>query len=182
LTPEQTARYRALDPQTVDRLLKGELNTPVVTHALDDPDLFVRAIEDRAYIARAEASMTTLFKDLDALAKKENPQAKTIVVSMPYVAYLAGPAANIMRKVGFNVPPRLAGDRKSEDSIATAAKASGLPFVSVLDDFQKADTSDLFVDFDGHYNAKGTAFFAHALAARLIPQLRRAGAVRTGNR
>jgi hypothetical protein len=59
-------------------------------------------------------------------------------------------------------------DRSTDDHIRTAADEAGVPFISILDGFQSANRDDLFIPFDGHYSAAGTALYARSLAKELM--------------
>jgi len=113
--------------------------------------------------------MADMFRELKRTADDNHSAA--LVVSMPCAAYLGGHAAEILRRVGFNIPDALNGNRSSDEIVGRAAAMGDLPFISLLDDFQDANVDGFFLPFDGHYTSDGARFFAGALKSRLYPIL-----------
>jgi hypothetical protein len=169
LTGQERRRLYALDPGTVDRFVKGELNPGIVLMAVQTPNFWVDAVKSTDMI---NGGVTGMRETLSAIGKiAEANGVSAVVASMPYGAYLGGGAAENLRRLGFNIPDFLDHDRSTEDLIRRAADEVGLQFISVLDGFQAVTRRDLFIPFDGHFSPAGTELFAKLLSKELARKL-----------
>jgi lysophospholipase L1-like esterase len=169
LTGQERRRLYALDPGTVDRFVKGELNPGIVLMAVQTPNFWVDTVKSTEMI---NSGVTGMRETLSAIGKIAEANGVSVVVaSMPYGAYLGGGAAENLRRLGFNIPDFLDHDRSTEDLIRRAADEVGLQFISVLDGFQAVTRRDLFIPFDGHFSPAGTELFAKLLSKELARKL-----------
>jgi hypothetical protein len=168
-TDQERARFNALDPGTIDRFVKGELNVGIVMMALGTPNFWVDTVKSTEMIDSGMVGMRDAFSAIGKIAEANGVSA--VVASMPYGAYLGGGAAENLRRLGFNIPDFLVHDRSTDDHIRRAAADVGLQFISVLDGFQAAKSGDLFIPFDGHYSPGGTKLYAKLLSQELTRKL-----------
>jgi hypothetical protein len=161
-SPDELTRFQQLNADTRQRFETGNLNTPIVSQAIRNPDLFGTMLTDQGQIERAASSM----RDMIASVGKVAPQAKLVTVSMPYAPFLHCGAADILQRLGYIIPTAQPG--QADKPIAEAAEAAGVPFVSVESEFDGKCSPSSFIPFDGHYSAEGTQLFSSLLAAKLI--------------
>jgi lysophospholipase L1-like esterase len=165
----QKKRFDTISDGTKERFLSGNINSPLVIQALQDPNSFREVVESESMIERATAEMRASFAETKALSKN------AITVSMPYVAYLDVDAQAILRNVGYDVGPDLL-NKDPVRAARQAAEGAGIPFVGVTEAFRGKATAKMFIPFDGHYSAAGANLFAELIA----PQIETF--IRTGNR
>jgi hypothetical protein len=166
MSEDQRKRYDSLNSESKERFVSGTFNVSMITASINNPNRFVETVKSAEIINNGVTGMQDLFTNVKALSDANG--ARTFVVSMPYGAYLGGEASENLKRLGFNIPVILEKDRSTENRIRLAADNAGLEFISVLDEFHFTNTNDLFIPFDGHYNASGSKFFAHSLANKLL--------------
>jgi hypothetical protein len=166
MSEDQRKRYDSLNSESKERFVSGTLNVPIIIASINNPNLFVETVKSAEIINNGVAGMQDLFTNVKALSDANG--ARTVVVSMPYGAYLGGEASENLKRLGFNIPVILEKDRSTENRIRLAADNAGLEFISVLDEFHFTNTNDLFIPYDGHYNASGAKFFARSLGNKLL--------------
>ena len=166
MTDAQSQRYHALDPATAERFVNAALNIPVVEASIQNPDRFVETVRSEQMISDSMATIRSMFSEIRTISEANG--AGVIAVSMPHGAYLGGGAAENIRRLGFNIPDVLSQDKSTEDQIFRAATGAHVKFISVLDDFQKANPDSLFIPFDGHFNGSGTTLYSQLLSKELF--------------
>lgn len=178
LLPERKARFEALDPAVKEVFLAGNLNPGVITLAMDSPDLYAGALDPAAPELRR--NIKWLRRHLAAIyraAKREG--ATTLVVSVPFGAYVNRIAWENMKRIGFEAPTEMLSATAMDDS--TLEAADGLPFLSATDVFRaNQDDPNLFFPFDLHMAAPGHKMFAESLAPRVADFVRQAPSKGTG--
>jgi hypothetical protein len=161
-TPEQKKCFDALNTTVKEAYFSGSIHLGVVDLAMKSPDLYTGALDLSQYILRINYYF--LKKRLAAIAraaKKEGSQ--TLVVSVPFGAYVNRPAWENTGRMGFDVTPEMLSSTVMDNSIQESAK--GLPFFSATDVFRKEmNAPDLFFAFDLHMAAKGHRLFAQTIA------------------
>lgn len=163
LTPEQKARLDKLDPQVKQMLQNGELNPALMESALTQPEYLMQTIYlDQADTKSLITKMAEHLKRIAEAAQANN--ARVLVVSVPYGAYVSQKDFDTRRRIGFVLAPGILESRAPDEAIKMACDSQKLPFASVTDEIRlAAKHENLYYDFDGHFNSAGYKTFAELL-------------------
>lgn len=164
LTAEEKARFEKLDPQVKQMLLDGELNPSLLQSALTHPDYLMKTIqleqpETKALITKMAAQLGRIRRVAEA------NQARLLIVSVPYGAYVSEKDFNTRRRLGFILTAEVLQSNAPDDAIRKACDSQQLRFLTVTADIREvAKHTNIYYDLDGHFNALGYKTFAELLA------------------
>ena len=164
LTEEQRRRYETIDPGARAAFLRGELNPIVLQTAILFPDYYVRLDDPTLPDARKGIERTAeCLREIADLAAAHG--GKTLVVSVPYRAYVSAGDGEALRKLGYSIPASLARSNGAATAIREASVLAGLECWDVtLPVREEARSRALYFGMDGHFNRDGAAYFARMLA------------------
>ena len=173
LAPAQRERFDRMDAEAKEVFLRGGLNPIVVQSAILYPDYYARHVDPGG--AEAQAGIRRMSESLASISStaRENG-ARTVVVSIPYRAYVSKRDGAALRRIGFAIPDDLAESDGAAAAIWQAARDAGLDCLDVTLRFREACRSrELYYPLDGHFNRDGNAVFAGLLAGPLRAWLER---------
>jgi hypothetical protein len=161
LSPEKRARFDALDEKLKQAFLSGNVNFGVVSLSLNSPDLYLRTLDLNS--GEIQENQSYLRKWIHAVARAAKREgAPTLVVSVPFGAYVNECALNNYKRVGFTAQDGMLTGASQDDVIRMSS--DGLPFLSVTDAFRKRISDPkLFFELDLHMAADGHALFAEQI-------------------
>lgn len=162
-TPEQAARYTALDSTLRGWFERGEINPHFVQLAVTAPDYWLWVHQPAESLAPYIAQMSAHFAQVQAAA----PSAHVQVISVPHGAYTQASAQADLARLGFLVPPDLLTNPLVDVAIQDASQRANVGFWAPTAHF-RATQAPLFYAVDGHFNAEGNRHFAEALAPSVM--------------
>lgn len=162
LSDEHRARFESLDPVVKEAFLSGNLNVGVIQLAMNSPDLYAGALDlSQSSLVQNQKWLKKHLASIARAARRVG--APTLIVSVPFGAYVNRPAWENTKRIGFDVVPEMLTSTIMDDSIHTAA--GDLPFFSATDTFRKeSDNADLFFPCDLHMAAPGHILFGNTIA------------------
>lgn len=167
MTPEERARFDALEDRVKEAFLTGNLNPYLIDLALKNPQFYCLTMDlenpwTKTCIERTAGQLARIKKVADDFG------AAALVLSIPEGAYVNEEALRNIRRVGYNVPDNLIDNTAPDEGIRLAAERAGLPFLSVSDAFRARRTeTGLFYELDGHLTVAGHRLYGEALSEAL---------------
>lgn len=162
-TPEQQARYQALDGELRAWFESGAINPHFVHLGVTAPDYWVWVLQDPATLAPYIEAMSADFRTIADTA----PDAHTLIISVPHGAYTQPAARDDLLRLGFILPPEITASPLVDDAIHSAANGAGVRFLRVTDAFRTHDAL-AFYPVDGHFNAEGNRLLAAAITPAIL--------------
>ncbi len=169
---EQKQRFNSLEMDVREAFLSGNVNMGVILLSMSSPDLYSGALDLSRPALRRNGKW--LKKHLATIARIAcGAGARTLVISVPFGAYVNRPAWENTGRMGFEIHEDMLASGAMDDSIREAAQP--LPFFSATEAFRNdQDNPDLFFDYDLHMAPQGHALFARTVAPWLEEQARAA--------
>jgi hypothetical protein len=169
MTPAAKARFERLDHGVQQAFISGELNPALINVTTSRPDYLLSTMDvNSADTQRLILEMASQLTRIDNAARQN--RAMTIVVTVPYGAYVSRNSFKTRQGLGFEVVPEMLTTSAADEPIRRASEIAGLSFYEVTNEFRQASLQrDLFFELDGHFNAAGHELFA----ALLIPTIKR---------
>lgn len=167
---EQKQRFNSLDKDVRDAFLCGNVNMGVILLSMSSPDLYSGALDlSKAALRR---NRKWLRKNLASIARVAGRAgAPTLVVSVPFGAYVNRLACENTGRMGFEINEDMLSSSAMDDSIREAA--GNLPFFSATEAFRKDSRNpELFFEYDLHMAPQGHALFARVVSPWLMEQVR----------
>ncbi len=164
MTPEERARFDAMDPRVREAFFAGTFNPYMVDLALKNPRIYSLPmnLEDPWIKTRVDNLAGYLGRIRRAA---EEYGAMTAVLSVPDGPYVNKPAFEGVAKVGYVPDPQWMTADNADEGIRRAAEKAGLPFCTASPAFTARETEpDLFYELDGHLTPKGHALYAEGIA------------------
>ena len=164
LSPDERARFEALDSRVKEMFVNGELNPAMMRISITRPDYFLKTLD----ISRADVKdlIGEMGKQLATVKRVAQENGSDImVVPVPVDLYVSPSQFEARRRLGFNLVPEMLESNSQDDAIKSASDYAGVPFYTVTKELrQAARLNSLYFEFDGHFNALGYQTFAHNLA------------------
>jgi hypothetical protein len=164
------ARLQHMDGRIREMFLAGDLNPALVQIALTCPDYLSVTLEtESARYAEAVGLMCEELKSIKRIAAT----SKTLVLSIPYAAYVSPRSLGRLRGMGFDLSRDCLSSDGPDTAIRSAAACADLECVCIADRFRNApDPSEAFFEFDGHFTATGHRLFAQLILPSVMASLR----------
>jgi lysophospholipase L1-like esterase len=164
LTPEERARFAAVDPEVKATLVAGDLNPWDVYFAVKNPDFMDFTLHpDRPDVRRAIKVMGACLERIKLAASSAG--AKVSVVSVPAGWYTCAKALATRRRVGFRLDDSVLHGNAPDEAIASACRQADVEFHTFTARFREvAAKQDLYYELDGHFNTAGHALFGEQVA------------------
>ncbi len=173
-SPEQRARFSRIDPEVKEMFAAGDLNPGLVDLAVKSPRLFLEMENLKSpRVAKGVARMARDFSEIKSLGARFH--ARTIIVSVPYRAYVCKPGLQQLARIGFDTDAALLSSRAADEAIRAAARAAGLEFHTVTAAFRTACDAEpnLYYPFDGHFTPAGNRLFADTVYPMIKRDIKR---------
>ena len=173
-TPEERARYEALDPEVRKAFEDGLANPFVVNVGVTSPRFFevFGQWDDvtRSFVPRLEKN----FARIRDVARSVG--ATAIIASVPQGPYVNLAQNHNAARVGFETTSELLESLVPDGVTREAAKEADVPFVSATDEFrEERDRTGLYYPIDTHFSPAGHALYAEILAPKLLETLEEEG-------
>lgn len=180
MSPEEKAKYDALDPKVREAFTQGMFNPYMVDLALKNPRIYIMPmVLDDPWIKQCIGNMAGQLSRIEKAAGDAG--ATVAVLSIPDGVYVNDAARQNITKVGYQIDPALMTAENADEGIRRACDQADLPFNTVSNGFlDHASEPDLFFELDGHPSPKGHALFAELITpivermiAPVAPRLKR---------
>ena len=183
LSREGRRRFEALPLEMRESFRRGDFNPSLLYYALRQPDYF--ALTTQLETARGKEVVSELTHHLGRVRKAaDRVGATTVVLSMPYGAYVSADVCAAHRAVGYRCGDDLLTTGDADTAIRMAARAAGIPdVIEVTERFRsesRSGPSPLFYRVDGHLTAHGNLVYARLLAPHVSERAARALGLSSG--
>ncbi len=173
---EQSARFAKLDEQVKRMFLRGELNPSLVQAGVLFPDIHCNVWDLNSGTTRD--LINRMAKCLEATQQNSSfyGARATAVLSIPYGMYVSERSYQNWTRIGWKLLPEMLTANNADMAINMACKPSGIPFVSVTEDFRAfAASEELYFSYDGHFTARGHAVYAGLIEPHVAELIVQAG-------
>lgn len=162
-TPPERARLEGIDSRVRQSFLNGELNPGLIYLSIHDPEYFSQTLDQNSPRVKAwVAKMAEQFRRIKNVA--DHNDADVLIVSMPYGIYVSSSSLLSRAGLGFKTVPEMLTTTAEDEEIRDASQLAGIRFVEFTREFRQLSLrQNFFFEFDGHLNAAGHDFFAHAV-------------------
>jgi len=157
--------YENIDPEAYALFESGLLNPGILGTAIGQPDYFI--IPTQLDTPETQTLLAALTESLSIIANQTSPE-QVLVIAVPYRAFINAQDQQYLRSMGLSVNPDLLETSAMDDGIQMATEKAdpSMLFLSVTDNF-RASNEALYFQWDGHFNAAGSALFAHSIQPRV---------------
>jgi lysophospholipase L1-like esterase len=164
MTPENRARFDAMDPRVKEAFFAGTFNPYMVDLALNNPRIYSLPMNMEDPWIKSRVGNLAGYLDRIRRAAEEYG-AMTAVLSLPDGPYVNKHAFEGVAKVGYIPDAEWMTAQNADEGIRRAAEKADLPFFTASPVFTARETEpDLFYELDGHLTPKGHALYAEAVA------------------
>jgi len=171
LKPGERQRFDALDRETREQFLRGELNPDIIGISLKKPQYASWVLNESA--DGVQTKVRALAEDLAALRQlAERHGAELVVVSIPHWPYVTHPQS--LSKLGLVLTPEMLSTEAPDDEARQACREAGVePPIVVTHDIRKraAAGEPLYYPNDGHFTPEGQRVFAESVAPQISAKL-----------
>lgn len=168
MSPEERARFDALEDTVKQAFLSGNLNPFLIDLALKNPQFYCLTMDvENDWTKTCIRNTAGQLERIRAVAGVND--ARVLVTSIPEGSYVNEDALRNIRRVGYEVPDAVIDKDAPDEGIRRACEMAGLPFINVTDAFKARRTeTGLFYELDGHLTAAGHQVYADTLAPRFL--------------
>jgi len=168
----ELGRLRAIDATVRSMFIGGGLNPALVNLAITNPRYFVDTLEaERRDVRRAIGQITEYYSTIGQIAEQHN--AIAIAVSIPYALFASVHGMEQSRRFGFVVRSEMPTTLVPDKMLGAICDDAGLSCIAVTQDFrERATGTNLFYEYDGHFNEAGHQTFAELLTPLLDTEIR----------
>jgi lysophospholipase L1-like esterase len=171
-TPEQQARFDALDEDVQQLYEAGMINPWMIDTAIKQEVMFP------SFVSREDSRMgphidvvANIFTEMRRRAQAID--AKVVSVSLPNGVFDNKPMFDRLVRMGHQLPPEIMFSTLADEFGQEAADRAGIPFVQVSQAFRdRSDDPSLYFEMDHHYTPAGHDLLAKEITPIIAEKIR----------